>query len=187
MALTGFRYPKACKITETSGAETLGAGFAIAKGVKVDATINTSKQVLYADDGPAESVNIFTGGTGTLEGDDISLETAAKLAGATYSSTGETSGEVVFAAEDTPPFFRYGHIGRKMVEGVTKFVVTVYMKVQFDIPVENLETQGANVTLKTTSVGFTLFRNLAGDWRKQKAFDTEAAAVTYLNGLVNIT
>lgn len=188
MAGTGYRYPKVCPITETNGKETLGVGFSLAKGVRATINPKTAKKVMYADDGPAESANMFTGGDGTLEIDDITLENLTKIAGATLSTgAGDTAGEATYRYEDNPPYFRYGHIGRRLRNNVTSFRVTVYAKVQFSVPPEELETQGEEINLKTASVQLTLFRNVDGVWRWQKEFDTLTAAETYLNGKVGIT
>ncbi|MEG1686639.1 MAG: hypothetical protein RR185_04035 [Angelakisella sp.] len=187
MAKTGFRYPKVCKITETNGVEALETGFQIGKGVKVSITPKTAKKIMFGDDGPAESANMFTGGDGTLEIDEISLENLAKIAGATVSAEVQTKGEVTYAIGDTPPFFRYGHIGRILKNNVVSYRVTVYAKVQFSIPQEELETQGEEISLKTASLSMTLFRNLEGKWRWQQEFATLAAAETYLNSKVAIT
>jgi hypothetical protein len=182
MAFTGFRYPRACRITEAAGVETLGTGFTLSKGIKADININNSKKILYADDGPADSVNKFIGGTGTLEGNGISMTARAALAGATI--TGE---EIEYSGDDVAPFFRYGHIGRQVDGNTTSYLATIYLKVQFDIPAESLETEGNDVPLKTVSIPFTIFKNVDGSWCKQKAFTTLAEAVTYLNTQTNQT
>jgi len=182
MAFTGFRYPKACKITEANGVETLGPGFTLSKGIKADVSINNSKKILHADDGPADSVNKFIGGTGTLEGNGLPMKVRAELAGATI--TGE---EIEYAESDAAPFFRYGHIGRQVDGTTTSYLVAVYLKVQFDIPAESLETEGSDVPLKTISLPFAIFKNVDGKWCRQKAFTTLADAVTYLNQQTNQT
>lgn len=193
MALTGFRYPKVSKLTidPSTEAETLAAGKVLAKGVKSEVTIRTNKQVFYADDGAAESVNMFVGGDGRLTVDDITEEMLAEMAGANYSAAGATvPNEATYNGDDTPPFYRLGYIGRKLVRNAVHYVVTVYAKVQFDVPSQALETQGENMTLTGVEIPFTIYRNVDGNWRWKKSFTGATAladAESYLNSKVSIT
>lgn len=183
MAYTGYRYPRYCKIDiEEDGTETLQPGRVMGKGIRAEITVDTSEAILYADDGPAESVREFSGGSISQETDDLENQVLADLTGAALSEDGELTANDA----DVPPFLRVGFLSRKVKNNKVSYKGTVYMKVQYGVPGESYETKGQNTTFKTPTIAGRIYRNENGDWKKQKEFPTVAAALAYVDELVNI-
>ena len=184
MAYTGYRYPKYCPITiGDDGKETLGTGKVMAKGVRMDVTVNTSDVTFYADDGLAESIKEFTDGSITMENDDLTNEVLADLTGATITE----EGELTASGDDTAPYVRVGFLARKIKHGKSSYQGTVYMKVQFAIPAESYETKGQSTVFKSSTLTGSIYRNADGEWKKQKDFPTVTEAEAYIDGLLGIT
>lgn len=106
MAKVGYRKPYYKLLGAESTAEAKSAGM----GVRCEVTINAPETKLYADDGVAESVREFVDGSITAEFDDISPDVMADLTGAKAG----TGNELIFNADDVPPFVRFGYINKRI-------------------------------------------------------------------------
>lgn len=182
MARIGMRYAYFCPLTIASnGNETIGVGVNLGKAINADIQIRTAEAKLYAEDGLAESAKEFVGGTITLGTDAIADNVLAVLFGHTI-----TTGELVANADDVAPFGRTGWIVVKTINGATKYRAICLMKTKYSIPNEKSETKGENITFGTDQIVGDVARNVSGDWKKEKTFDNEAEAKTYLNALLGI-
>lgn len=176
MAKVGYRKPY-YKLLGTEGtAEAKSAGM----GVRCEVTINAPETKLYADDGVAESVREFVDGSITAEFDDILPDVMADLTGAKAGS----GNELIFNADDVPPFVRFGYINKRIKNSLASWRVTMYYKVQFSTPGDSSETKGQNTTFKTDSLSGSIFRDDAGNWKYQKDFATLSEAETALKAIV---
>lgn len=186
MANIGHKLIKMCTFTETEAngviTETLAAGFSLAKPVKTGLNINFSETPLYAGDTLAENAKEFVDGTVTHELSDLSDDEYAKTTGASIS----TGGEVTDSGEDVRPFIREGWISTRMKNNVKSYRVVVLRKVQFTPEAEEYETKGKSTAFKTPSIKGTVMLDKDGNWRNKQTFDTEAAAIAYLDSKVNI-
>jgi phi13 family phage major tail protein len=187
MAKIGLLKPRYCKITETETdgviTETLGTGKVFAKAIKASISVQTSSSKLYADDGVAESMKDFVGGTLSFEADDIEDTVKSDIHGATLDTE---DGDIIFGTNDVAPFLRFGFLVREVRNGVPGFRGIVYLKTQFTLPSEEYETKGENLVYKSTTETADIMRNKDFQWKREKHFADMAAADTYVNELLNI-
>lgn len=189
MANIGLRNAKYNQIDyETNKYKALVDSKVPVLGKMIDAklTENRSDAQLFADDGLAEYDNAFTGGSIALTLADVDDDTYAEVKGCTISNSELTENE-----EDSSPEIGYGHIITKMVNGVKKYKVEFLPRIRVTKITADAKTKGESVEFNTVSLeGKVMALNKAinglqvGDWHKVKTFDTLAAAITYLDGLL---
>jgi phi13 family phage major tail protein len=179
IGLNNFRYSKLTE-SETGGATYEGAKKP-AKAVSCKVSISTSSASLYADDVLAESDTSFNNGTVTIGIDEEDNATMADLLGHTIEPEG---GEMVRNANDVAPYVGLGRVVVKMVNGVRKYKVEFLCKVKFSEPSQDDKTKGENVEFTTSELEGTVSALADGTWSKTKTFDTQAEAITYLEGLM---
>ena len=177
IGLNNFRYAVATEATD--GTLTYGTATKPAKAVSFSFTPTNNDAKLYADDFLAEADTAVTGGTCTIGIDKLDAATYAALLGQTVS----TGDEVVSDANNVAPYVGLGRVVRIMESGVQKFRVTFFAKVKFSEPSESDTTRGESVQFSTYELNGVVAIPVNGQWRKMKTFDTQAAAITYLEGL----
>lgn len=179
IGLNNFRYSK---LTETEDGTAKYAGpKKPAKAVSCKVNISTSSATLYADDALAESDTAFQSGTVTIGIDEEDTQTMADLLG---HKVAEEGGEMVRNTNDTAPYVGFGRVVVKMVNGVRKYKVEFLCKVKFSEPSQEDKTKGENVEFTTSELEGKVSALANGDWSKTETFDTQAAAVEYLEGLM---
>lgn len=180
IGLNNFRYGIAT--IGSDGSITYGPGYKPGKAVTFTFEPTKSDAKLYADDSLAESDTSVTGGTCKIGIDRFDDTTIANLLGHTI-----TSGEVISSINDTAPYVGLGRITRLLVDGVQKFRVTFLAQVVFSEPSAEDNTRGESIEFSTYELEGNVVVPANGVWRKEKSFDTEEAAVTYLEGLFGST
>lgn len=179
IGLTNFRYSV---LTEAAdGTPSYGDVKTPAKAVSCSVSIDNNDAKLFADDALAESDTSFAGGTVTMGIDEDDLETMADLLGHTYT---EQDG-ITRSVDDTAPYVGLGRVVTKMVGGAYKYKVEFLYKVKFQEPSQENTTKGESVEFGTTEIEGTISALANGKWSVAKEFDTKAAAVTYLEGLMD--
>lgn len=178
IGLTNFRY---AVLTEAAdGTPSYDGAKTPAKAVSCSVSVSNNDAKLYADDALAESDTSFAGGTVTMGIDEDDLNTMAALLGHTI----DAQGEMIRNADDTAPYVGLGRIVTKMVGGAYKYKVEFLYKVKFSEPSQENTTKGESVEFGTTEIEGTLAALGNGKWSIAKSFDTKAAAVSYLEGLM---
>lgn len=183
MARIGMRYPKYATVTVTMNAngtesETYGTVKVMGKAISASSTINFTSSDLYADDGKAESVREFTGGTLNINTDDVEAAILAELCGA----TADNNGNVDYGADDTAPYVRFGYVRKRIKAGVAQYGGIIYTRVKFAPPNEEDNTKGESITFGTPTLAGDVMKDASGKWKKTSAWlETEAAAVTWLD------
>lgn len=150
-----------------------------AKAISCSVSITNNSAKLYADDALAESDTSFNSGTVTIGLDDENLEMQAAMLGHTI-----TDGELVRNANDVAPYVGLGRIVVKMVNNVRKYKVEFLYKVKFAEPSQEENTKGESLEFATGTMEGTVAALANGDWSKAEVFDTQAAALAYLEGLL---
>ena len=184
MARIGLKYPVYAKYTESDGTESYSDGKNIGKAVKADLNVNISDIKLYADDEIAEEAHEFIEGDVSLDTSDISDENYGILLG---HSVDENTGEIIAKDTDKPIPVGFGFYARKIVGGVDHWRAIWLPKVVFTEPNESLETEGENLAFGTHTLPGKIRKNLEGEWKREKTFDTEAAAIAWINSKAGIT
>ena len=178
IGLNNFRYSVATEAA--NGALTYAGATKPAKAVSFSFTPTYNDAKLYADDALAESDTAVTGGTCTIGIDKLDAATYAALLG----QTAGTGDEVISNANNVAPYVGLGRIVRLMESGTQKYRVTFFAKVKFSEPSESDTTRGESAQFNTYELNGIVAIPVDGNWRKMKTFDTQEAAVTYLEGLM---
>ena len=180
MATVGLSKPYYA-LYSNSGATVTYSGFAaLGKAVELSVDLDDNNDnVLYADNGAAESVTSFSGGSLTITTDDLLIPAATAVLGLT---AGAAEGEVVFKADAVAPYVGFGVIVKKIQSGAAKYMAVAFPKVQFSNPGIEAVTQGETIDWQTPELTATILRDDTADavWQRWGMFDTEADAYAYL-------
>lgn len=152
--------------------------------------------ILYADNGPAESDNQFSGGTASITTDDLRPESLTPVWGvkseAMPSGTTVTADAVwyVFDDDQATPYLGLGGVIKKKVGGIYKWVAFVLTKVQLSNPGIVATTQGETISWQTQALSAKILR--ADDAKHRwfmisSALDTEADAEAAVKKYLKIT
>lgn len=190
MANIGLLKPYYANYAENDGTVTYSNGGRIAKAISVDLALdNTDPVILYADDGPAETVSAFSGGTLTLGIDELSIATAGALLGLTPSEDTTSGGSVLeFPDSNTAPYVGVGFIVRKMVNNVQKFMAVILTKCKFNIPEEAYQTMGETIEFQTPELTATVLRDDTNkhNWKIWNLCADEASAEAWIKSKLAI-
>lgn len=179
IGLNSFRYSV---LTEgTDGTPSYAGATTPAKAVACSVEVTRNEAKLYADDVLAESDSGFAGGTCTITVDNADQTMLAALLG---HSVDTTSQAMTRNADDAAPWVGFGRIVTMMVNGAYKYRVEFLYKVKFGEPSQENNTKGESMEFATTELEGTIAALANGDWSITKTFDTKAAALTYLEGLM---
>lgn len=152
MATIGLDMLYYAKITENEeGDETYDTPVKLAKAISAELSVELVEAILYADDGIAEIVKEFKGGTLSLGIDDIGSTAASDLTGAAI----DQNGVVISSSEDGGDPVAIGFRAKK-TSGKYKYF-WLY-KVKFGIPATNLATKGESITFSTPTIEGTIMR-----------------------------
>ena len=148
--------------------------------------------ILYADNGPAESAKQFSGGTMTITTDDILPTAGAAILGLTLKSitnegiTTATPQEMVFGEDQVIPYLGFGVVIKKQQSNTVKYMGLVLPKIQFSNPGISAVTQGETIDWQTPELTATIMRDdtAAHNWCRYALLDTEADAVAYIKQMI---
>ena len=178
IGLNNFRY---AKLTEAQdGTPSYDGAKKPAKAVSCSVQITNNEAMLYADDTLAESDTSFQKGSVTMGIDDEDMETMGALLGHTVA----TDGEMIRKADDAAPYVGLGRVVVKMVGGQYKYKVEFLYKVKFSEPSQDDNTKGESLAFNTSEIQGIVAALANGKWSVAKTFDTQTAAISYLEGLM---
>lgn len=198
MASIGLSKPYWAKYTNNGSTVTRTGGGVLGKYTELTMELNSEDDnILYGDNGPAESDNTFSGGTVTLGTTELLPEVGKEILGQSSVDVGSTptlttTGAKWYVDDDTQaaPYIAFGGILKKKVDGAVKWVAFVFEKVQFTTPGMEATTQGKTVEWKTPSLKATIMRSDAENhpWRRMSSLlDSEADAEALVKSYLNIT
>ena len=150
MSTIGFDQLYYAPITEdASGDETYGTPALLAKAISCDLSVELAEAILYADDAAAEVIKAFKEGKLSLGIDDIGVDKAKVLTGATVDSNGVliSSGEDIGAPVA---------IGFRAMKANGKYRYFWLYRVQFGVPATNLQTKGDSINFQTPTIEGTV-------------------------------
>ena len=185
MANVGLSKPYYAAYTNSGSGTTYSNGAKIAKAISCKIENGGGEaENWYADNGIAESSNSFGNGTLTLETDSLPLAVAKDL----FDLTVDTSSVYHFNADDVPPYLGFGIIKKLITGGATAYWGIVLPKIQFQVPNEDLTTQGESVEFASNEITATIMRDdTTGDWKLIKAFDSESDAENWIKTTLGIS
>ena len=171
---------------------TYSNGGLLGKAVDAEISLDNGDPVkFYADNGPAESANVFNGGTLTITNDRLAMVPVAAVLGLTTSALTEPASgtRLVFPADLNVPYVGYGTIRKDITDGTTSYQAIILYKVQFAVPNDSLATQGETVEFSGQEFTATIMRNDASPavWKEIATFATEANADAYIRSVLSIS
>lgn len=177
MATVGLRDLYYSIITETETETTYAKPERLAKAISADLTVEVAEGTLHADDGVDEVAREFSGGTLTLNINDLTPEGAAAILGQKAGSEG-----VVYAsADDVAPYVAVGFRAKKP-RGMFKYV-WLY-KVRFAVPNENYQTKGDSITFNTPEIVGDILQRPDGYWKADHvAAETDSVAAGWFTAV----
>lgn len=197
MATIGLSKPFYAVYSESSGTVSYSSGGVLGKYTALQLQLeNASENILYADNGPAESDSGFSGGTFSVTTDDLRPDVAKAIFGLTEETISAqdvtTTGAKWHVNDDDQviPYLGVGGVLTKKVNGEVKYVAFVLEKVQFQNNGMDVTTQGETIEWQTSTLEGKLFRsdNAKHSWRRLSTLlDSEADAIAAVKGFLNIT
>ena len=152
MATIGLSKPYYALYSNTGSTVTYSNGGVIGKAVELSMDLeNGDENILYADNGPAESANVFSGGTLKLTTDDLLPESMIGILGVKEETITDAAITTVGAAwlvfddDQKTPYVGFGGIIKKQQNNKDKFVALVYPKIQFQNSGDAATTQGGSI------------------------------------------
>ena len=180
MAKIGVR--KMFYATYTSdGTYTGGAAFGKISSFNFTPTNSVVKD--YGDDVVSEVSSEITGGTLSIEANQLTLAERAALLGHTYN---ETDGLTV-KADDAAPYVGVGAIAVEISSGTKAYVGKVYTKLKFHEPNDENATRQENVAFAHTTIEAEVVPQTDYTISVAKSFSAEADAIAFVKGQLDIT
>ena len=156
------------KITEgTNGDETYAVPKILAKAIKADLSIELAEATLFADDALAHAIKAFKGGKLSLGVEDIGVEAATDLTGATV----DDNGVLIAAGEDDGCLVAVGFRALKPDNRYRHFWL---YRVKFAVPSTNAQTKGDSIQFQTPQIEGTIMRRNKLDAQGKHPWKAEA-------------
>lgn len=197
MATIGLSKPFFAIYSENGGIVSYENGGVLGKYTQLSLQLDTANEnVLFADNGPAESDSGFGGGTFSVTTDELRPEISKAIYGLSeesISAEGMTTTGAKWQVNDDDqaiPYLGIGGILKKQVDGAPKYVAFVMEKVKFKNNGMEATTQGATITWQTPKLEGSIFRsdNAKHSWRRVSTLlDSEADAAAAVKNFLNIT
>lgn len=162
MALIGVERPTVLDYSNSGTTVTYSNPTVIGKATNIDLSLNGgSENILYGDNGPAESDNQFAGGTLGVGTTELEAAIMADLLGITPVSSEAVSGGkfINFDDDAVAPYKGFFAIRKHQVNGAIKYSGVYYDKIQFQNVQQALETQGETINWQTPTIDATLLRS----------------------------
>ena len=197
MATIGLSKPYCAKYSNTAGTNVYTNGVLIGKAVQLSVELEKGDtNILYADNGPAESANTFAGGSITLTTDDLLAAPMIGILGVKETAITDekikTTGAkwLVFDDEQETPYVGFGAVMKKQQNGATKWVAIVLPKIQFQNSGDAATTQGESIEWQTQELSANILRDDTAlhEWKRLTTpLDSEAEAEAAIKSYLGIT
>lgn len=196
MAIIGLSKPYIATYVNNNGTVTYSARTVLGKYTNLDLSLDSADEnILYADNGPAESDSQFSGGTVTVTTDDLlaaAFKTALGLTEQAISTTVTTATPkwMVFDDSQNAPYFALGGVIKKKANGAYKWVCFVLEKIKFRNPDLSVATQGETIEWQTPELEATILRSDASGhpwFRMSTELDSEEDAIAILEDYMTVT
>lgn len=194
MAKIGLSRPYFAVYENTAEEVAYANGALLGKAVELSIELDgADDNILYADNGPAETANVFAGGTVTLTTDDLLPEVMLSVLGvAEEAMTNEkirTKDPKWYIWDDnqTTPYLGFGAIVKTQNHNRPGFQAVLLPKIKFTNPSDTFKTQGESIEWGTPEISGTILRSDAPGhpWKAisgvmESEADAEAAIKQYL-------
>ena len=195
MAKIGLSKPYYALYNVAEGAVSYADGGLLGKFTELSIDLEGGdSNILYSDDGPAESDKTFAGGTATVTTDDLLAAVMLHILGlkseAITDSVATDAVWMVFDDDQEIPYVGIGGVIKKKVNGKIKYVGFVLDKVQFANPGVSAVTQGETIEWQTHTLTADIMRSdkEKHPWfRMTSELDTAAEAEAAVKAYLSIT
>ena len=198
MATIGLSKPYYAIYSNTGTTVEYSEGGLIGKATEMTLELEGAEaNILYADNGPAESDNQFAGGTLTLSTDDLLPTPMLAILGLqkeTISSvdgvTTEGAAWIKYNDQQEIPYVGFGGIIKAKQNGAIKWIAVVLPKSQFANPGISAVTQGETIEWQTKELTATVMRDDTADhsWQWMSTpLDSEAEAEAAIQNVLDIS
>ena len=195
MAKIGLSKPYCAKYSNTGSTVTYSEGALIGKAVELSIELEEGDDnILYADNGPAESANTFSGGSLTLTTDDLLPDVMMKVLGVkeeTITSKDiktETPKWYNWDDDQNSPYLGFGAIVKVQNNNVIGYQAVILPKIKLNNPSDTFTTQGETIEFGTPEISGTILRSDGEKhtWKKVSSVmnseaDAEAAIKQFLS------
>lgn len=196
MATIGLSKPYYAFYSNTGTTVSYSGGGVLGKYTELSLELDDGgDNILYGDNGPAESDTAFAGGTISITTDELRPAAAHDILGTkteavtvTGLTTQDASWEVYDEDQDAP-YLGVGGILKKKVDGAVRYVAFVLNKVKFTTPGESATTQGETIEWQTKELSAKILRSDTAkhEWRRVSSLlDTEADAEKLIKSFLGI-
>lgn len=197
MAKIGLSKPYFAKYSNTGSTVTYSEGALIGKAVELSIELEEGDDnILYADNGPAESANTFSGGSLTLTTDDLLPDVMMKVLGVTEESI--TSEEIQTETpkwynwddDQSTPYLGFGAIVKVQNNNVIGYQAVILPKIKLNNPSDTFTTQGETIEFGTPEISGTILRSDGEKhaWKKvSSVMNSEADAEAAIKQFLSIT
>ena len=196
MAKIGLSKPYAATYSANGNTVTYTKGAPIGKAVELSIELDgADDNVLYADNGIAESANTFAGGSFTLTTDDLLPEVMVDILGVmseAIENAGVTTENPVWYkwnSNQNTPYMGFGAIVKVQNGGKIGWQAIVLPKIQFQNPSDTFTTQGESIEWGTAEIGGNIMRDDTAEqnWKMiSSVLNTEADAEALLKSYFNV-
>lgn len=195
MAKIGLSKPYFAKYSNTGSTVTYSEGALIGKAVELSIELEEGDDnILYADNGPAESANTFSGGSLTLTTDDLLPDVMIKVLGVkeeTITSKDiktETPKWYNWDDDQNTPYLGFGAIVKVQNNNAIGYQAVILPKIKLNNPGDTFTTQGETIEFGTPEISGTILRSDGEKhtWKKVSSVmnseaDAEAAIKQFLS------
>lgn len=197
MAKIGLSKPYFAKYSNEGTKVTYTGGTLMGKAVELSIELEgADDNILYADNGPAESANTFSGGTFTVTTDDLMPEVMLDVLGIVEEaienaeiSTAEPKWYKFNDSQETP-YLGFGAIVKIQKDQKVRYQAVVLPKTQMTNPNDTFTTQGETIEWGTPEISGTILRDDTEDhnWKLiSSPMDSEADAEAAIKAFLGIT
>lgn len=197
MAIIGCSYLKYAKYSNSGTTISYSSGGTAAKLVSVNISLESATDNdFYADNSVDETDRVFSGGSLTVQTNDLTDAISKEILGLQESALETISGvtdtgvkEIHFDDRQVIPYLGLGLVIKHQRAGAAAWTGIILTKTQFAVPSEAAETQGKSISWQTPELTASIMRDDSANraWKKQATFTTEAQAVAYINARLSIT
>ena len=182
----GLSKPFVALYNPNGGTPSYSSGVSLGMSTSFDMNVNGAEPaVLNADNGPAEAVTYFNGGTATYGVHRLTLANLATILGQTVGQTGG----VDFLADANAPYVGAAVISQDIAGGVISYTVILLWKIKFQTPnITRVTRADGSVEYQVPSLNATIMRDdsASSKWMHMENFATEALALAYIKTALSI-
>lgn len=182
MAKKGFEYAVVGVLDEENGTYSNGTYLGPTSTFNITTTSNDVKD--YGDNRAVETDTSVTGGTTSVEINEMVNAIYSLLLGHTYDKEQDT---IVCNKDDIAPFVGLGAVGISRSNRKNFYTAKAYKKVQFKEPNDENATQQETLSFTHTTLEGNMFVPEDGVWKEQKTFATLKEAKDWLNEMFGVT